>query len=122
MCNRRTDVNDTNLKVAENRNELNKTLNLLGITTSAVGFIPGKAPIIADMAMKILGMALSAEPRFSLAEYTHPIKGPVYLDRRTKYLEYERFNTNGYVSPQRPKKETLKYIDIDILETLEDYG
>ncbi|KIO50861.1 hypothetical protein [Flavobacterium hibernum] len=122
LCNRRTDVNYTNLKVAENRDELNKTLSLLGITTSSVGFIPGKAPIIADTAMKILGLALSAEPRFSLAEYTHPIKGPVYLDQTTKVENYERKNTNGYISPQEltypaPYKENK-----DILKELEDYG
>lgn len=37
LCNRRTDVNYTNLKVAENREELEKTLNSLGIGETAVG-------------------------------------------------------------------------------------
>ncbi|MCP2027860.1 hypothetical protein L1276_003020 [Flavobacterium sp. HSC-32F16] len=46
-------------KVSENRNELNNKLSLLGITTTAVGFVPGKATIIADYAIKILGFALS---------------------------------------------------------------
>jgi len=122
LCNRRTDVNYTNLKVAENRDELNKTISLLGITTSAVGFIPGKAPVIADTAMKILGLALSAEPRFSLAEYTYPIKGPVYLDETTKIENYERKNVNGYVSPQRLTPRNLNEENRDILKELENYG
>ncbi|MCM0666930.1 hypothetical protein [Flavobacterium tyrosinilyticum] len=121
LCNRRTDVNYTNLKVAENRDELNKTLSLLGITTAAVGFIPGKAPVIADTAMKILGMALSAEPRFSLAEYTYPIKGPVYLDNTTIIQKYKRDNSNGYISPQRPKGDPEKE-NRDLLKELEDFG
>jgi hypothetical protein len=121
LCNRRTDVNYTNLKVAENRDELNKTLNLLGITSSAVGFIPGKAPVIADTAMKILGMALSVEPRFSLAEYTYPIKGPVYLDETTTIQEFKRKNNNGYISSQQGEQQP-RFEKKDILKELEDYG
>jgi len=121
ICNRRTDVNYTNLKVTENRDELNKTLSLLGISAASVGFVPGKAPVIADTAMKILGLALSAEPRFSIAEYTYPIKGPVYLDEKTKIENYERSNYNGYVSSQKVMKPT-KYEKRDILKELEDYG
>lgn len=120
ICNRRTYVNYTYLKVSENRNELNNKLSLLGITTAAVGFIPGKAPVIADIAIKILGFALSTEPRFSLAEYTFPVNGPVYLDEKTLYQEYIRENTNGYVSPQRFKREFL--VERDILKELEDFG
>lgn len=120
ICNRRTYVNYTYLKVSENRNELNNKLSLLGITTAAVGFVPGKAPVIADYAIKILGFALSAEPRFSLAEYTFPINGPVYLDEQTMYEKYERDNSNGYVSPQRLKdKKTLKR---DTLNELKEWG
>lgn len=121
LCNRRTDVNYTNLKVAENRDELNKTLSLLGITTAAVGFIPGKALVIADTAMKILGMALSAEPRFSLAEYTYPIKGPVYLDQITKVENYERKSYNGYVNPSQTLIESNNY-KRDVLAELEEFG
>jgi len=121
LCNRRTDVNYTNLKVAENRDELNKTLSLLGITTSAVGFIPGKAPVIAGTAMKILGMALSAEPRFSLAEYTYPIKGPVYLDKTTEIREYKRENYNGYISSQKLDGKP-KNAERDVLKELEEFG
>lgn len=121
LCNRRTDVNYTNLKVAENRDELNKTLSLLGITTAAVGFTPGKAPVIADTAMKILGMALSAEPRFSLAEYTYPIKGPVYLDQITKVENYERKSYNGYVNPSQTLIESNNY-KRDVLAELEEFG
>ncbi|MCV9928757.1 hypothetical protein OIU83_13890 [Flavobacterium sp. LS1R49] len=121
LCNRRTDVNYTNMKVTANRDELNKTLSLLGIAESSIGFTPGKAPIIADIAMKILGLALSVEPQFSLAEYTYPIKGPVYLDNATTIQEYKRENANGYVSPQRkigePRRENK-----DILKILEEWG
>ncbi|WP_281232471.1 hypothetical protein [Flavobacterium gelatinilyticum] len=120
ICNRRTYVNYTYLKVSENRDELNNKLSLLGITTATVGFVPGKAPVIADTAIKILGFALSAEPRFSLAEYTYPVNGPVYLDEQTMYQKYERDNSNGYVSPQRLKdKKTLKR---DTLNELKEWG
>ena len=40
--------------------------------------------------MKILGLALSVETKFSLAEYTHPIKRPVYLDNTTIIQKYKR--------------------------------
>jgi hypothetical protein len=120
ICNRRTYVNYTYLKVSENRDDLNKKLSVLGITTAAVGFVPGKAPVIADYAIKILGFALSAEPRFNLAEYTYPVNGPVYLDEQTMYEKYERDNSNGYVSPQRLKdKKTLKR---DTLNELKEWG
>lgn len=120
LCNRRTDVNYTNLKVTANRDELNKTLNLLGITVSSVGFASGKAPVIADTAMKILGLALSAEPKFSLAEYTYPMKGPVYLDESTTIRKYEIKNYNGYTSPQRFLNEYNE--KRDILQELQGYG
>lgn len=120
ICNRRTYVNYTYLKVSENRNELNNKLSLLGITTAAVGFVPGKAAVIADYAIKILGFALSTEPRFSLAEYTYPVNGPVYLDGQTFYQHYKRNNTNGYVSPQKGGKPEKN--ETDILKELEDYG
>ncbi|PIF71489.1 hypothetical protein [Flavobacterium sp. 2] len=120
ICNRRTYVNYTYLKVSENRDDLNKKLSLLGITTATVGFVPGKASVIADTSIKILGFALSAEPRFSLAEYTYPVNGPVYLDEQTLYQRYERDNTNGYVSPQRFKKEYVE--KRDILKELQDFG
>ncbi|WP_394774240.1 hypothetical protein [Flavobacterium sp.] len=120
ICNRRTDVNYTNLKVTGNRDELNKKLSILGITAASVGFASGKAPVIADNAIKILGLALSTEPRFSLAEYTFPINGPVYLDEQTIIQEYKRENTNGYVSPQRFIKEYTE--KRDVLKELEDYG
>lgn len=122
LCNRRTDVNYTNLKVTENRDELNKTLSLLGITAASVGFAPGKASVLADTTMKILGLALSVEPRFSLAEYTYPIKGPVYLDEKTKIENYKRDNNNGYITAQKltfpPPHEEKR----DLLKELEDYG
>lgn len=121
ICNRRTYVNYTYLKVSENRNELNNKLSLLGITTAAVGFLPGKAPVIADYAIKILAFALSAEPRFSLAEYTYPVNGPVYLDDQTLYQHYKRDNTGGYVSPQRAEGKPMNKVR-DILKELEDYG
>ncbi|KIO50739.1 hypothetical protein IW18_21610 [Flavobacterium hibernum] len=94
---------------------------MLGITTSAVGFIPGKAPVIADAAMKILGLALSAEPRFSLAEYTYPIKGPVYLDKTTEIREYKRENYNGYISSQKLDGKP-KNTERDVLKELEEFG
>ncbi|MFG4001438.1 hypothetical protein [Flavobacterium aquidurense] len=121
ICNRRTDVNYTNLKVTGNRDELNKKLNLLGIAASSVGFLPGKAPIIADTTIKILALALSAEPKFNLAEYTFPINGPVYLDNKTVIQNYKRENYNGHISSQqlqgRPREENR-----DILEELEEVG
>ena len=107
--------------MAENRKELEKTLSSLGIAESAVGFISGKAPVIAETAMKILGLALSAEPRFSLAEYTHPIKGPVYLDETTTLQEFKRKNNNGYISSQQVEQEP-RFEKKDILKELEDYG
>jgi hypothetical protein len=71
--------------------------------------------------MKILGLALSSEPRFSLAEYTYPINGPVYLDNTTTIQEYERKNYNGYVSPQRKDGEPRRE-NKDILKILEEWG
>lgn len=121
ICNRRTYVNYTYLKVSENRDDLNKKLSLLGITTASVGFAPGKAPVIADYAIKILGFALSAEPRFSLAEYTYPVNGPVYLDEQTLYQQYKRENANGYVSPQRKEGDPF-IVKKDILKELQEYG
>lgn len=121
ICNRRTDVNYTNLKVTGNRDELNKKLSLLGITVSSVGFASGKAPVIADTAIKILGLALSAEPRFSLAEYTYPINGPVYLDEETLYQEYKRENASGYVSPQRLCGKPV-IVNRDVLKELQECG
>ncbi|MBF4516681.1 hypothetical protein IRZ71_10010 [Flavobacterium sp. ANB] len=121
LCNRRTDVNYTNLKVTANRDELNNKLSLLGIGESSVGFVSGKAPVIADAAMKILGMALSAESQFSLAEYTYPIAGPVYLDNKTRIQKYKRENTNGYVSPQRTKGKPEQE-NRDTLKELEECG
>ncbi|MBF4516683.1 hypothetical protein IRZ71_10020 [Flavobacterium sp. ANB] len=121
ICNRRTDVNYTNLKVTGNRDELNKKLSLLGIAESSVGFVSGKAPVIAETAMKILGLALSTEPQFNLAEYTFPINGPVYLDNKTVIQNYKRENHNGYISSQKlqgiPHEEKR-----DILEELEEIG
>lgn len=71
--------------------------------------------------MKILGLPLSIEPQFSLAEYTFPIKGPVYLDEITVIQEYKRESANGYISAQRADKEPKKE-KRDILRELEDYG
>ena len=122
LCNRRTDVNYTNLKVTEDRDALNKRLNLFGISLAAFGFVPGKASVIADMAMKILGLALSVEPRFNLAEYTYPINGPVYLGGKTKVENYKRENYNGYVSSQRLILPTPNDEKDDVLKRLEDYG
>ncbi|OXB01787.1 hypothetical protein B0A75_04925 [Flavobacterium oncorhynchi] len=121
ICNRRTYINYTYLKVSENRDDLNKKLSLLGITTAAVGFLPGKASVIADTSIKILGFALSAEPRFSLAEYTYPVNGPVYLDEQTFYQHYKRNNTNGYVSPQRSEGKPINKVR-DILKELQESG
>jgi len=121
LCNRRTDVNYTNLKVTGNRDELNKKLNLLGIAESSVGFLSGKAPIIADTAIKILGLVLSAEPKFNLAEYTYPIAGPVYLDNITELREYKRENYNGYISPQKLDGKP-KNVERDVLKELEECG
>jgi hypothetical protein len=121
LCNRRTDVNYTNMKVMANREEMNKTLNLLGIGLSSIGFLPGRATAIADTSIKILALALTIEPRVSIAEYTIPIKGPVYLDEITVIQNYKQENTNGYVSPQRkigePRRENK-----DILKILEEWG
>jgi hypothetical protein len=121
LCNRRTDVNYTNLKVTANRDELNNKLSLLGIGESSVGFIPGKAPVIADVAMKLLGMALSVEPNFSLSEYTYPIAGPVYLDKITELREYKRENYNGYISSQKLDGKP-KNVERDVLKELEECG
>lgn len=121
ICNRCTDVNYTNLKVTESRDEINKTLTLLNIGISVVGFVPGKAIAIADYAMKILTLALALEPRASLAEYAYPIKGPVYLDETTIIQEYKRENFNGYISSQRlaVPPYTRKR---DVLKELQDWG
>lgn len=94
---------------------------MLGITAAAVGLITGKAPIIADTAMKILGLVLSAEPRFSLSEYTYPIKGPVYLDKTTELREYKRENYNGYISSQKLDGNP-KNVERDVLKELEEFG
>ncbi|PAM91554.1 hypothetical protein B4N84_27495 [Flavobacterium sp. IR1] len=120
LCNRRTDVNYTNLKVTEDRDALNKRLNLYGISLAAFGFVPGKATVITDTAMKILGLALSVEPRFNLAAYTYPINGPVHLDEKTTLKVYERESYNGYISPQKLKKQHL--IEGDVLKQLDNYG
>lgn len=122
LCNRRTDVNYTNLKVTANRDELNNKLSLLGIGDSSVGFLPGKAPVIANVAMKLLGMALSAESQFSLAEYAYPINGPVYLDEKTKIENYERKSYNGYISSQKLSSPPPHEEKRDVLKELEDYG
>ncbi|WP_289664966.1 hypothetical protein [Flavobacterium panacagri] len=121
LCNRRTDVNFTNLKVTGNRDELNKKLNLLGIAVSSVGFITGKAPVIEDATIKILGLVISAEPRFSLAEFTYPINGPVYLDEKTKIENYIRKSYNGYLDSSQTLVDSDNYKK-DILKELEDYG
>jgi hypothetical protein len=121
LCNRRTAVNYTHLRVTENRDEINKTLSLLGISLATIGFLPGKAPIITDTAMKILGLALSAEPRFNLAEYTYPIQGPAYLDKTTIFQEYIAKNYNGYVAAQKAIGDSKK-IDSNILKQLEEWG
>ena len=107
--------------MAENREELEKTLSSLGIAETAVGFISGKAPVMAEATMKILGLALSVEPKFSLAEYAHPIKGPVYLDNKTIIQQYKRENSHSYVSPQRSKGEPMEE-KRDMLKEIEEWG
>jgi hypothetical protein len=121
VCNRRTDVNYTNMKVTANRDELNKTLSLLGIAVSTVGFLKASASVIADTSINILGFALSAEPRFSLADHTHPIKGPVYLDAITTIQKYEIENHNGYTTSQRLKDKPREE-NRDLLKELEECG
>ena len=71
--------------------------------------------------IRAIGMALSAEPRFSLAEYTYPIKGPVYLDKTTELREYKRENNNGYISSQKLDGKP-KNVGRDVLKELEEFG
>lgn len=121
ICNRRTDVNYTNLKVTANRDEMNSTLNLLGIGFGTVGFFPGKATVLAEKAIAILSLALTIEPRVGLVAYTFPIKGPVYLDEITTVQNFEMESYNGYVSSQKlvnkPRNENR-----DILKQLQEWG
>ncbi|MFB9079648.1 hypothetical protein ACFFLS_07150 [Flavobacterium procerum] len=123
ICNRRLDVNYTHLKVTSNRDELNKKLNLLGIAVSLVGFVNLQAIKIADYSIKFLALAISIEPRFSLAEYTYPINGPVYLDNQTFFQAYEKKNYNGYVSEQRKDGPLITNPEEDLLRLIvKDYG
>lgn len=109
------------MKVMANREEINKTLSLLGIGLSTIGFIPGRATTIADTSIKILALALTIDPRVSIADYTLPIKGPVYLDEITVIQNYKRKSVNGYVSSQRKISEPRRE-NKDILKILEEWG
>jgi hypothetical protein len=125
ICNRRTDVNYTNMKVTKNRDELNALLGNLALLGGSIGFVEAKGAEVVLKGVEIFCYALDIEPKIGLAENTYPINGPVHLDKLTTYKYYKAVQKGDLDFHQIPRtaeeRGKGKSDQTNILEKLENF-
>ncbi|WP_310554555.1 hypothetical protein [Flavobacterium sp.] len=126
ICNRRTDVNYTNMKVTENRDELNQLLGNLALLGGSIGFVEAKGAEVLAKGVEVFCYALDIEPKIGVAERMFPIKGPVHLDKLTTYKYFKAVQGEDleFTQIERSAKErkSVPFDETDILEKLENFG
>lgn len=126
ICNRRTDVNYTNMKVTENRDELNKLLGNLALMGGSIGFVPGEGAEVLAKGVEIFCFALDIEPKIGMAERMFPIRGPVQLDKLTTYKYFKAVQRENLefeqISITAKERQNVAFDKMDILEKLEKFG
>lgn len=130
ICNRRTDVNYTNMKVTKNRDELNALLGNLALIGGSIGFVETKGAEVLAKGLEYFCYALDIEPKIGIAERMYPIRGPVHLDKKTVHRYYKTVPgdvpkdalTNENTEPHQIEYDKALEDSANILEYLEDYN
>ncbi|ENA1795601.1 hypothetical protein ABF176_002448 [Flavobacterium psychrophilum] len=125
ICNRRTDVNYTNMKVTKSREELNDLLDNLALAGGAIGFVETKGAEVLAKGVNYFCYALDIQPKYSIAEHLFPLVGPVHLDKKTTHKYYKAVQNHDdlefYQKEISAKEaEASKTDNASILERLEE--
>lgn len=126
ICNRRTDVNYTNMKITARRKELADLLATMSITGASIGFIEAKGAEILKKGLDCLFYAIGLEPKLNVIDNLYPLDMTVHLDKLTKYKYYKAVQGANLEFSQKSRSPEDRgngtADDGDILEKLEMIG
>ncbi|EKT3967335.1 hypothetical protein NTJ12_002422 [Flavobacterium psychrophilum] len=126
ICNRRTDVNYTNMKVTERRKELADLLTNMSIAGATIGFVKGEGAKVLKKGMDYLFYAIGLEPKLEAIDNLYPLDMVVHIDKLTTYKYYEAVQRGDLEFYQKERTATERKSRVkdstDILDKLEEYG
>ncbi|MBS7231180.1 hypothetical protein KHA90_09090 [Flavobacterium psychroterrae] len=126
ICNRRTDVNYTNMKVTKSRKELSDLLTNMSIAGATIGFIEGTGAEVLKKGLDCFFYAIGLESKFEAIDNLYPLNGPVHIDKLTTHKYYEAVQGGDLDFYQKEishkQRKSSKEDGTDILDKLETFG